>query len=138
MLLSCPRHKSVGIKQRCHPPRCICVLSVDLSVCLMLLSRKRCVLELWLLQHTNRKSHRLTGSGTHPSPWPYGRLDKSSAVAEMGDRGHNRHGSKRGGMLCAFRGALGTRLIAYNVVCAEVYFRTKWHLHPSSRLATIV
>jgi len=25
------------------------------------------------------------------------RKDKSSAVAEMGDRGHNRHGPKRGG-----------------------------------------
>ena len=30
-------------------------------------------------------------------------LDKSSAVAEMGDRGHNRHGPKRGGALCLFR-----------------------------------
>ena len=30
----------------------------------------------------------------------------------MGDRGHNRHGPKRGGgVLCPFRGALGTRLI---------------------------
>jgi len=27
----------------------------------------------------------------------------SSRVAEMGDRGHNRHGPKRGGMLCPFR-----------------------------------
>jgi len=26
---------------------------------------------------------------------------KSSAVAEMGDRGHNRHGPKRGGWCCA-------------------------------------
>ena len=25
--------------------------------------------------------------------------DKSSAVAEMGDRGHNRHGPKRGGVV---------------------------------------
>jgi len=39
-------------------------------------------------------------------------FNKSSAVAEMGDRGHNRHGPKRGGgVLCPFRGALGTRLI---------------------------
>jgi len=31
---------------------------------------------------------------------------KSSAVAEIGDRGHNRHGSKRGGLLFPFhRGA---------------------------------
>jgi len=30
----------------------------------------------------------------------------------MGDRGHNRHGTKRGGgVLCPFREALGTRLI---------------------------
>ena len=37
---------------------------------------------------------------------------KSSAVAEMGDCGHNRHGPKRGGgVLCPFHGALGTRLI---------------------------
>ena len=40
--------------------------------------------------------------------------DNNSAVAEMCDRGHNRHGSKRGEgrrVLCPFRGALGTRLI---------------------------
>ena len=36
---------------------------------------------------------------------------KSSAVAQMGDRGHNRHGPKGGGVLCPFRGALGTGLI---------------------------
>jgi len=36
---------------------------------------------------------------------------KSSAVAEMGDCGHNRHGPKRGGLLCPFRRELGSRLI---------------------------
>jgi len=38
--------------------------------------------------------------------------NKSSAVAEMGDRGHNRHGPQRGGLLCPFRGGgkLGPRL----------------------------
>ena len=36
--------------------------------------------------------------------------NKSSAVAEMGDRGHNRHGLKEGDAV-PFRGALGTRLI---------------------------
>ena len=35
----------------------------------------------------------------------------SSAVAEMGDRGHKRHGPKRGGRVVPFRGALGTPLI---------------------------
>ena len=29
-------------------------------------------------------------------------LDKSSAAAEMGDRGHNRHGPKRGGCCAPF------------------------------------
>jgi len=61
--------------------------------------------------------------------------NKSSAVAEMGDRGHNRHGPKGGGVLCPFRAELGPRLIQRGL--AEVYFRTKWRLHPSSRLATI-
>jgi len=37
--------------------------------------------------------------------------NQSSAVAEMGDRGHNRHGPKSGGLLCPFRGLLRTRLI---------------------------
>ena len=37
--------------------------------------------------------------------------NKSSAVAEMSDRGHNRHGPKRGGLLYPFRGGkLGPRL----------------------------
>jgi len=31
-------------------------------------------------------------------------MNKSSVVADMGDRGHNRHGPKRGGLLCPFRG----------------------------------
>jgi len=31
--------------------------------------------------------------------------NKSSAVAEMGDSGHSRHGPKRGGLLCPFRGS---------------------------------
>ena len=48
-------------------------------------------------------------NGGHPSSWI---CNKSSAVAEMGDRGQNRHGPKRGG-----RGAvpisreLGLRLV---------------------------
>jgi len=32
----------------------------------------------------------------------------SIGVAEMGDRGHNRHGPKRGGLLCPFRGGAGS------------------------------
>ena len=41
--------------------------------------------------------------------------NKSSAVAEMGDRGHNRHEPKRGGLLCPFCGELGPRLIQYDL-----------------------
>jgi len=33
---------------------------------------------------------------------------KSSVVAEMGNRGHNRHGLKRGGLLCPFRERAGS------------------------------
>ena len=60
--------------------------------------------------------------------------NKTSAVAEMGDRGHNRHGPKRGGLLCSFRrgeGELGLRLtltqcdlgrglLPYKVACLSI------------------
>jgi len=36
------------------------------------------------------------------------RANKSSAVAEMGDRGHNRHGPKRGGCYAPFAGRAGS------------------------------
>jgi len=55
----------------------------------------------------------------------------------MGDRGHNGHGPKGGGVLCPFRGALGTSLIQCGLRWG-LYFRIKWRLHPSSRLATVV
>jgi len=35
----------------------------------------------------------------------YNITNKSSAVAEMGDRGHNRHGPKRGGAVPLLRSA---------------------------------
>ena len=38
------------------------------------------------------------------------------------------------GLLCPFRGSWD---LVYNVAWAEVYFRTKRRLHPSSSLATI-
>jgi len=65
-------------------------------------------------------------------------LNKSS-VAEMGDRGHNRHGPKRGGAAVPFsHGGKGSWVpIWHNVDRDEVYFRTKCPLHPSSHLATI-
>jgi len=54
----------------------------------------------------------------------------------MGDRGHNRHGLKRGGIAVPLsQGELDPRLTQSG--WAEVYFRTKWRLYPSSRLATI-
>jgi len=39
------------------------------------------------------------------------KIYKSSAVAEMRDHGHNRHGPKKGGLLFPLRGELGPRLI---------------------------
>jgi len=38
-------------------------------------------------------------------------FNKSSAVAEMVDRGHNRHGPRRWGLLRPFRAEMGPRLI---------------------------
>jgi len=37
-------------------------------------------------------------------------LNKNSAVAEIGGRGHNRHGPKKGGCYAPFAGDLGPRL----------------------------
>jgi len=51
----------------------------------------------------------------------------------MVDRGHNRHGPKKGGVLPLSRGGAGSP--SNNV--AEVFFRSKWNLHPSSHLTTI-
>jgi len=62
--------------------------------------------------------------------------NKSSAVAEMGDRGHNRLGPKRGRAAVPFSRGSWVPL-QHSVAWAEVYFRTKWRLHPSTRLATI-
>jgi len=43
---------------------------------------------------------------------------------------------RKEGLLCPF--SWGSWVPVYhNVAWAEIYFRTKWHLHPSSRLATI-
>ena len=47
--------------------------------------------------------------------------------------GHNRHGPKSGGVV-PLLGAAGSP--SNNVAWAEAYARTKWHLDPSSRLAT--
>jgi len=55
----------------------------------------------------------------------------------MGDRGHNRHEPKTGG-LCPFQREGGAELRP-NLTQhrpGRVYIRTKWHLDPSSRLAT--
>ena len=41
-------------------------------------------------------------------PLGLGKIKKSSAVAEMGDRRHSRHGPKRGGLLCPFRRGAGS------------------------------
>ena len=51
----------------------------------------------------------------------------------MGDGGHNIDmGLKEGGR-CYAPFAERWEPVYYNVACADVYFRTKWRLHPSSR-----
>jgi len=59
---------------------------------------------------------------------------RGSAVAEMGDR----HGPKSGRLLWPFPYVGGSWVPTQNnVAWAEAYLLTKWHLDPSSRLATI-
>jgi len=63
--------------------------------------------------------------------------DKSSAAAEMGDRGHNRHEPKIGGCAAFFEaGAGSSSSTIWSGLEADLY-DTKWLLDPSSRLATI-
>ena len=54
----------------------------------------------------------------------------------MGDRGHSRHGPKKTEAAAPLGGG-GWVLVLHNLAWAEAYLRTKWHLDPSSRLATI-
>jgi len=62
--------------------------------------------------------------------------NKSSALAEMGDRIRTKWAEKRGGLLCPFPWRqLGPHLTQCGL--ADTYLRTKWHLDPSNRLATI-
>jgi len=46
-------------------------------------------------------------------------------------------GRKEGGGCCAPFAESCREAVKHNVAWAEVYFCTKWHLHPSSRFATI-
>ena len=55
--------------------------------------------------------------------WIESNGNKSSAVAETGDRDHNRHGPKRWGLLCLFRAELGPRLIQCGLG-RGLYFRS--------------
>jgi len=60
-----------------------------------------------------------------------------SALAEMGDRLATIDiGRKDGELLYPFRGSWIPNPHEHNVARAEAYLRTKWHLDPSSRLAT--
>jgi len=64
--------------------------------------------------------------------------NKSSAVVEMGDRRHNRYGPKRGGAAVPLYPRAGTPSnIMWPGSGSTSVVRTKWRLHPSSRLATI-
>ena len=84
-------------------------------------------LYVWCYSIVSRKNYRLyitankmkqeLSSSWDGRPWP------QQTLAE-----------KRGALLCPFRWGAGSPY--NNVAWAEVYFRTKWHLHPSSRLVT--
>jgi len=60
--------------------------------------------------------------------------NKSSVVAQMGDRARAKWAENCCAGCAPFHGG-GSYVL--NVAWAEVYLRTKWHLDPSSRLATI-
>ena len=56
-------------------------------------------------------------------------FDKSSAAAEMGDRGHNRHGPKRGGCYAPFAGGeLGPRLTQCGDIVLDEDPDEIWHI----------
>ena len=55
----------------------------------------------------------------------------------MGDHRHNRHGPKRWGGCYGCCARFAQSWDPSNTMWPEVYFRTKWRLNPSSRLATI-
>ena len=63
--------------------------------------------------------------------------NKSSAVAEMDDRGHNRHGPKNVWGCAPFFWGGSWVPIEHKVAWAEAYLHTKWHLDASRCLATI-
>ena len=66
---------------------------------------------------------------------PLACLNKSSAVAEMGDRGHNRHEPKRGGLLCPFRGTGTPSSTMWPGPSSTFVPIKRRRLHPSSHMA---
>ena len=66
--------------------------------------------------------------------WLHEKNVQELSMAEMGDRGHNRHGPKTGDR-APFRGELGPHLTQRR--WAKAYLHVKCHLDPSSSLATI-
>jgi len=71
----------------------------------------------------------------HLTVWPglgWGLPPYQVASWSVQPSGHNRHGWKIGG--CALFG--GSWVPINSVAWAEAYLHTKWHLDPSSRLAT--
>jgi len=63
------------------------------------------------------------------------KVSKSSAVAEMGDRGHNRHGPKIGAVPVFGVGKVDLHVTQCGL--GRGLPPSKWYLDPSSRLATI-
>ena len=63
--------------------------------------------------------------------------NKSSVVAEMGDRLATINIGRREGAAVPLFGGGEMGPIKHDVAWAEIYLRIKWHLDPSSRLATV-
>ena len=74
---------------------------------LILVLRNTCHLWIIKLQYRSKILWNRLNTNRKKTKYKY----KSSAVAEIGDRGHNRHRPKRRGLLCPFRAELRPRLI---------------------------
>jgi len=85
--------------------------------------------------HNFSRVSRSPGGAKVPDDIFHDLCSKSSAVAEMGDRGHNRHEPKSGKVLCPFRGGVGSP--CNTMWPGRGLPRAKWHLDPCSCLATI-
>ena len=91
---------------------CVCmseadILSIACGTCKHLSFICLLIYVVWLLPVVIQENSAYINNLGKPSPHHHLFHYKSSAVAEMGDRGHNKHGPKRGRLLCSFCGGEG-------------------------------